>query len=63
MVRKLLAVGRGLFDTGASTVKQLAAKAIDLQGFTFGRIPYSSRTPPLRLPAEARRHLTQSGEE
>ena len=41
-VRKLLTTGGGLFKTGASIAEQLAAKAIDLWGFTFGRIPYSS---------------------
>jgi len=39
MVRKLLTTGGGLFKTGASIAEQLAAKAIDLWGFTFGRIP------------------------
>jgi hypothetical protein len=63
MVRKLLSTCGGLFKTGVSIAEQLAAKAIDLQGFTFGRIPYSSRTTLLRLPAEARRHSTKSGEE
>ena len=63
MVRKLLTTGGGLFKTGASIAEQLAAKAIDLWGFTFGRIPYSSRTTRLRLPAEARGHPTKSGEE
>jgi hypothetical protein len=63
MVRKLLTTGGGLFKTGASIAEQLAAKAIDLWGFTFGRIPYSSRTTLLRLLAEARGHSTKSGEE
>jgi len=63
MVRKLLTTGGRLFKTGASIAEQLAAKAIDLWGFTFERIPYSSRTTLLRLLAEARRHWPKSGEE
>ena len=63
MVRKLLTTCGGLFKTGASIAEQLAAKATGLQDFAFGRIPYSSRTTRLRLPAEARRHWPKSGEE